>query len=931
MKRREKGITLIALVITIVILLILVTIGISVGNSSIKSSRFIVFTTELKMMQNKVNELNESEVSIDSIGVGTKYSNMSNEQKSALQSTEVREVLENNYGETINNDLYNKFIYLTKENIVDSLKVDGITRDFIINIEKRYIISAKSFKYEGKNYYMLEQTDNSYYNVQNKALEFSKAYGRIDVVWLDTNNNIIDKPNAPDLLGGLTPIKWDGTQFITTTSSDANWYNYSSIQGKSDNNSSQWANAINTDGSYFVWIPRYAYKITYYASEDSDIPTGYCDGNGIRRADGTLVNQLDPGIKTVKKEGTNNNYIVHPAFMDDRPSGYGYESYSHGGWDCDLSGIWVAKFEMSMETNGTPTITSDNIIGNVQTNSSIKAVSKPNVTSWRNISIGNCYTNSKNYDSTKNSHLMKNSEWGAVAYLTHSQFGRNGHEIDTNNTTQYITGNSGGSPNVDATSETTYLYNTEQGGKASSTGNIYGIYDLNGGAWECVAGFCNMDSDNNMDSYGWTDSEYINENAGKLTTSTKSYKLATKYNNSATSLDTTDIYSVGKIGDSTKEVKVASNNWFNDCGTICYRTACFNKRGGDNSRALVNPGLFASSEEKGRSESNKSFRTVLAANKTDEFLNRSGIQVGDYIDYEPTAGTYSKDKLGESFTGNEDANYNNTDLITGVLGGETKTVGKWRVLKVYENGKIDIIGDPTTYTVRFGGATGYNNGVYVMHDICKTLYSNSIHGIEARSVSLEDFENNLTQVGRNARDSYDYSGNSPQYGHTNYEKWGSAYTKRYYPNIYAKENGSGIDTQNGAVKTDGINDTAKDEIDNSTGANAYKQATTGLTTKETYYNLSINSTNYGTAYNVLYNNDTYWIASRCVGCVSGAAAFGLRLASNGFGALTMFESNKSPDDFYCCLRPVVTLNSNIQVIASNSASSSTGIPHHISW
>ncbi len=33
---------------------------------------------------------------------------------------------------------------------------------------------------------------------------------------------------------------------------------------------------------------------------------------------------------------------------------------------------------------------------------------------------------------------------GAVAYLTQSQYGRNGHEIDINNSSSFITGNGGG-------------------------------------------------------------------------------------------------------------------------------------------------------------------------------------------------------------------------------------------------------------------------------------------------------------------------------------------------------------------------------------------------------------------------------------------------------------------------------------------------------
>ena len=77
---------------------------------------------------------------------------------------------------------------------------------------------------------------------------------------------------------------------------------------------------------------------------------------------------------------------------------------------------------------------------------------------------------------------MKNSEWGAVVYLTESKYGRNGTEVTINNngTTYYTGGGSG----------TTFVNKPNQ----SSTGNIYGIYDLSGNAYEYVAGYYGMSS-----------------------------------------------------------------------------------------------------------------------------------------------------------------------------------------------------------------------------------------------------------------------------------------------------------------------------------------------------------------------------------------------------------------------------------------------------
>ena len=120
---------------------------------------------------------------------------------------------------------------------------------------------------------------------------------------------------------------------------------------------------------------------------------------------------------------TTSNYVVHPAFTKESNI-----QYRNGGWNEELSGIWVAKYEMSMETSGTSTNTNTELQGNVQTSDTIKMVSKPNVNSWTYINANNAFTNCLNYNENAHSHLMKNSEWGAVAYLTYSKYGRNANE-----------------------------------------------------------------------------------------------------------------------------------------------------------------------------------------------------------------------------------------------------------------------------------------------------------------------------------------------------------------------------------------------------------------------------------------------------------------------------------------------------------------------
>ena len=422
---------------------------------------------------------------------------------------------------------------------------------------------------------------------------FSTNYGRIDVIWLDTNNKVISNPNEPILTYGsnsMDAVIYDESisDFVKTADkAKGKWYDYN---GEKDGDSvvqgNRWANAITANGSYFVWIPRYAYRITYYKNETSTEPTGYYDGYGQWNASTLELRlKLDAGIETVDYNGE--KYIVHPAFCNNTSN-----NFDNGGWSSNISGFWCAKYEASKGTGST-----------------LQFV--PNVSSWRNQNIGTYYTtainatygytvSNANTDGIRSfmySHMMKNSEWGAVAYLAHSRFGRNGKKIDINNSRgYYITGNGGGSTSASSASGTTHAYNTVKGVKASTTGNVYGIYDMNGGAWEYVALFNSKDDDGRFSSYGWdtigniTGIKSTVDSETKLTSGT-STKYATKYDNKTTSgSGNSIIYTVGKIGDATKEVNRGGSqslsntteyyNWFSEYPNLTSSDYPFARRGG---------------------------------------------------------------------------------------------------------------------------------------------------------------------------------------------------------------------------------------------------------------------------------------------------------------------------------------------------------------
>ena len=292
---------------------------------------------------------------------------------------------------------------------------------------------------------------------------------------LTTNGNAIYTkdtiPNAPVLAEGMIPIAYDGTNWVKadTNNTDNNWYNYKN---------KMWANAVMVTSdkrdtymnanngtvipeddilAYYVWIPRYRYKLfnVDFTSGTSPqvIDVEFVYGTS-RQNDETTCQVSDTGEETCQNK-TNGSWYTHPAFTMINASGNKTE----------LKGIWVGKFETTGSTT-TPTI-------------------KPGVSSLRSITVANMYNTGKLFRSTdyitsnginqSDSHMMKNIEWGAVAYLKQSNYGLGITDITINNNSSYLTGGGSG---------TSYKTNIGQ----STSGNITGVYDMSGGAWEYVMG-----------------------------------------------------------------------------------------------------------------------------------------------------------------------------------------------------------------------------------------------------------------------------------------------------------------------------------------------------------------------------------------------------------------------------------------------------------
>ena len=287
----------------------------------------------------------------------------------------------------------------------------------------------------------------------------------------------------PVIKENLVPVTIADNGEVTYANTQKKWYSYEN---------KEWANAVilvenpskeyvkgdviqeSDIESYFVWIPRYRYQIF-----DEGNYTTYIESKPTESIAKEIQIEFETNAVEASTGSTKGEWLTHPAFTN-----------------FDVNGLWIGKYETGYKGATTKEAAQVNAID------SSKIIIKPNVYSWRNSTVSNMFKTSYNYERNLDSHMIKNTEWGAVAYLSHSKYGIN-TEIRINNNSNYLTGYSA----VDGTDQSSYPgtygadssktlpYNTETGYKASTTGNITGIYDMSGGARDCVAGYITSSSD----------------------------------------------------------------------------------------------------------------------------------------------------------------------------------------------------------------------------------------------------------------------------------------------------------------------------------------------------------------------------------------------------------------------------------------------------
>ena len=335
---------------------------------------------------------------------------------------------------------------------------------------------------------------SKFYDENTKTV---KKYQYKFKVGVKTKDNLdTSGANAPVPFDNMIAVYYDEKAEVwkkadsTNNSKTYKWYDY---------NDKMWANSVTvseTNRSTYlnadpgttipmddiltmqVWVPRYKYKVWNYnedgtvASDPQEIEITFENGtattgeitcsDSISGTDGdpSETCKLKSDNSTCTDSTCNGKTYTHPAFT------FGTQ---------ELEGIWVGKFEVSAPTDNTCYTSASTTNCN---KTGITPLVKPDVKSYRYAQVGTFETNIMamndngniyGFASSDDTHMMKNMEWGAVAYLSHSKYGIN-KEININNSSRFYTGRSGGSTSASSTEEGTYKYNDNYNKNTTITG-----------------------------------------------------------------------------------------------------------------------------------------------------------------------------------------------------------------------------------------------------------------------------------------------------------------------------------------------------------------------------------------------------------------------------------------------------------------------------
>ena len=358
--------------------------------------------------------------------------------------------------------------------------------------------------------WLAEETPNDYQGQTETGTPRNVIYNGNFKIYtrqiLEDDNLDLSGANNPVLASNMIPVYYDETEEVWKKADGKNenknyrWYSYES----DGEYKGMWANAVTVTSAnrttylnaepgtaipmddittMWVWIPRFKVNTT-----DFDTIGGKC----------SCMN-----TSYVTKTDCINNWLwncPNPGAIDIsfvRQNETAIDAFTFG--DKELSGFWYAKFETSHSTLASSYDSNNLKCTNESCDNANGIIIKPNVDFLGFNSVSNFFFASRSMEQTENSfgfvssevdtHMSKNNEWGAVAYLTQSIYGRCTSSTACTNigkNNDHLTG-----MGADAGSEpgdSNGAYNTALGKNASTTGTIYGIYDMSGGGWEFVMG-----------------------------------------------------------------------------------------------------------------------------------------------------------------------------------------------------------------------------------------------------------------------------------------------------------------------------------------------------------------------------------------------------------------------------------------------------------
>ena len=472
-------------------------------------------TISMSYSQNSFIDLKHTYPKTDTYAIATKEDKSSMEFSVSMETSGTKQI---NYalaitnieeGTTLKSDKVK--IYLEKEGkVVNNFEtnkgktIESFKNKYVEGLIDNYAIYQDILTTSNKthHYVLTSWIDESYIlPIKNETTTTKQTNEetykfKVKVVGVDTPITIEEKStvssldtsgaNAPVLASNMIPVYYDETSGVWKKADKNNkdnnnrWYSYES----SGEYKGMWANAVtvkdtnrqtylnatpgttismNDITTMWVWIPRF----------NAVTPNNYNGGTKAKpnAIDVTYAKQNEPAI----------------------------DAFTFG--NKELSGFWYGKFETGHATLASNTTKNNLGCTNEICNNANGIIIKPNVTSLQYNNLSNFFFASRSMEQTGNSfgfikdevdtHMSKNNEWGAVAYLTQSIYGRCTDSttcaaVGINNNKNTITGY--GAPAGSNDSATNGAYNTTLGKDASTTGTIYGIYDMAGGSYEFVMG-----------------------------------------------------------------------------------------------------------------------------------------------------------------------------------------------------------------------------------------------------------------------------------------------------------------------------------------------------------------------------------------------------------------------------------------------------------